>query len=248
MGKGPRIYMIKLNKKMLLLLAIIIAYVGIVSISRSFRIAHIFNPKNQQAIVLDPGHGGIDGGTGDRNDILEKDINLDVGLKLRRELLVEGFYVIMTREEDVSLEDLSSINASRYRRDLDARKNIINKNHPLVFVSIHVNSSKKASAKGIKVYHFPNSLEGKKLAESIAKSIDMYVYDKFLKDTSLRAEVLSENFYILRETKHTGVLVELGFLTNPEENKLLKDEKYKGKVAFAIKKGILEYLSQDKGE
>ncbi len=76
------------------------------------------------------------------------------------------------------------------------------------------------------------------MAKSIAESVDIYVYDKFLKDTSLRAEILSENFYILRETKHTGgVLVEVGFITNPEENKLMKNRKYKEKVAFAIKKG-----------
>lgn len=245
MKRKPRIYVIKVNRRKLLISAIIIVLIGMTAILKKQRIIHIFNPKNQQTIVIDPGHGGIDGGTGDRNDILEKDINLDVGLKLKKELLVEGFDVIMTREDDVSLENLSSINASRYRRDLDARKNIINENDPLVFISIHVNSSKKTSVKGIKVYHFPNSVEGEKLAKSIAESVDIYVYDKFLKDTSLRAEILSENFYILRETKHTGVLVEVGFITNPEENKLMKNRKYKEKVAFAIKKGILEYLSQD---
>ncbi|MCF6460764.1 cell wall hydrolase [Clostridium sp. Cult3] len=245
MGKKSRIYVIKLDRKKLILLGTIIVLIGIIAFLKSSRVSKIFNPKDRQIIVIDPGHGGIDGGTGDRNDILEKDINLDVGLKLKKELLVEGFEVIMTREKDVSLEELSSIKASRYRRDLDARKSIINENDPLVFVSIHVNSSKKSSARGIKIYHFPNSMEGQRLAESIAKSVDIHVYDKFLKDTSLRAEVLSENFYVLRETKYTGVLVEVGFITNLEENKLLKDRKYKEKVAFAIKKGILEYLSSD---
>lgn len=223
---------------MALLLFLII---GII-IFKNSKVLKIFSYRSKQTIVIDPGHGGIDGGTGNPKDILEKDINLDIGLKLKKELLVEGFNVVMTREKDESLEDLSNINSSRYRRDLNARQSIINSSKPLVYVSIHVNSSKSPSARGVKVYHFPGSEEGKNLAEAISSSVDIYLYEKFLKDDNLISEVLSENFYILRETKYTGVLVEAGFITNVEDNRLLKDDKYKEKLAFAIKKGILEYL------
>ena len=242
MNRKPKIYIIKFNKRVLTLAGIILIIIlGIVFLNNS-RASKIFNYKVKQTIVIDPGHGGIDGGTGDPKDVLEKDINLDIGSKLKKELLVEGFDVVMTREQDESLEDLSDINSSRYRRDLDARKSIINNHEPLVYVSIHVNSSKSSSARGVKVYHFPSSEEGKELAETIANSVDTYLYGELLKDDNLSSEVLSENFYILRETKYTGVLVEAGFITNPEENRLLKDQKYKEKLAFAIKKGILEYL------
>lgn len=241
MRNRSRIYTIKLNRERLILFGIIILTIIIVII-KSFSSSKIFNYENQPNIVIDPGHGGIDGGTGNKNDILEKDINLDVGLKLKKELLVEGYHIIMTREKDESLENLSSIKSSRYRRDLDARKSIVNENHPLAFVSIHVNSSKKPQAQGIKIYYFPGSVEGEKLAKAIAQAIDEYVYGKFLKDANIKSEVLSENYYILRETQYPGVLVEIGFITNPEENKLLKNEGYKGKVAYAIKKGIVNYL------
>ncbi|NMA86162.1 MAG: N-acetylmuramoyl-L-alanine amidase [Tissierellia bacterium] len=233
------VYIIRFNKKILLgLLALIIFFTGL---KMYFRTSKIFNPENLINIVLDPGHGGIDGGTGNVNDILEKEINLDVCLKLKKELLVEGYNIIMTREKDQSLEELSNINASRYRRDLDARKTIINENQPLAFVSIHVNASTKTSARGVKIYHFPDSTEGKRLAENIKESVDEYLYKNYLKEDNLEAEVLTENYYILRETKYPGVLIEIGFITNPEENKLMKSKKYKEKIAYAIKKGIVSF-------
>ena len=149
-------------------------------------------------IVVDPGHGGIDGGTGNKNDVLEKDVNLDIALKLKKELLIEGFKVVLTREQDVSLEGLSNIKASRYRRDLDARKNIINGNDPVAFVSIHCNTSTSTVAKGIKIYHYPDSIEGEKLAKCISEEVDEIIYREYLNEDNLRSEVLSEDFYILR--------------------------------------------------
>lgn len=234
--------MFKLNKKALLLLSLVILIMIIGIFFKNSKVFRVFSHKNTKTIVIDPGHGGIDGGTGDKHGLLEKDINLDVGLKLKKELLVEGFNVIMTREKDESLERLSKIKASRYRRDLNARKTIIDENEPLVFVSIHVNSSKSSKARGIKIYYFPDSTEGKELAESISQSININLYEKHLKDHTLKAETLSEDYFILRETNYPGVLVEIGFITNPEDNRLLQDEKYKEKLAFAIKKGIMEYL------
>lgn len=228
---------------MLILLGLMIFLILSFIVFKGSKVSKIFKYQSNGTIVIDPGHGGIDGGTGDKEGLLEKDINLDVALKLKKELLVEGFKIVMTREKDQSLEEFSNINASRYRRDLDARKSIVNKNDPMVFVSIHVNSSKKTSAKGIKIYYYPTSSEGKELAENICKSVDINVYKKYLRDDTLKAEVLTEDYFILRETEFPGVLVEIGFITNQEENKLLQDEKYKTKVAFAIKKGILHYLS-----
>ena len=242
MKRKPRIHVIKLDRKKLLFGLIILLIVAIFLL-KSSRVSKIFSYRDKKTIVIDPGHGGIDGGTGDKQGLLEKDINLDISSKLKKELLVEGFDVIMTREKDESLEELSKINASRYKRDLNARKTIVNENEPIIFVSMHVNSRKKSTARGIKIYYYPTSIEGKELAESISKSVDENVYKKFLKNDSIKAEVIPEDYYILRETGYSGVLVEIGFITNPEDNRLLQDEGYKEKVAFAIRKGIVEYLS-----
>lgn len=238
MDRNPKVY---LKREILFTMVLVLLILSIVLLKNAPAL-NIFNYKDEKVIVIDPGHGGIDGGTGKREDILEKDINLDISLKLKRQLLVEGMDVVMTREKDESLEHLSQLNSSRYRKDLDARKTIINNNEALVFVSIHVNSSKKATARGVKIYYFPESMEGKKLAEYVSQSIDIHLYENFLKEEGLKSEILSEDYYILRETEYTGILIEVGFITNLEEKRLLEDEEYKEKLAYAIKKGIIEYL------
>ncbi|MBZ2175468.1 N-acetylmuramoyl-L-alanine amidase [Schnuerera sp. xch1] len=239
-----RIYTIKLNRRLLLLIGFMVIFLIAIFKLRDSQVLDIFNFSDKDIIVVDPGHGGIDGGAGKKSDILEKDINLGVSLKLKKELLVEGFHVIMTRENDESLEDLSSINSSRYRKDLDARRNIINNNKPLVFISIHCNSSTRSSARGIKIYHYPNSVEGEELAKNISESIDRNFYYNYFRDDNLKCEILCEDFFILRETEYPGVLVEVGFITNPEERRLLQDDEYQQKLARAIKKGILSYLQK----
>lgn len=243
MEKKPRVFIIKINKRIILLIGIVILLTISKNIYGSLQVTKILSQDNNiTTIVLDPGHGGVDGGTGKESDLLEKDINLDVALKLKKELLVEGFNVIMTREEDRSLEDLSNINSSRYKKDLDARKMIINNSRPDVFVSIHANYSTAGSARGVQVYYYPDSIEGEILAENICNSVDETIYDKYLKEGNLRTKILSEDFFIIREADYTGVLVEVGFLSNAEDLELLRDEEYQRKLAFAIKKGILEYL------
>jgi len=238
-----RMYLTKLNRKALTVSGAIILLILLINLHR-YEVLNIFSFMKENLIVIDAGHGGIDGGTGKKNDILEKDINLQVSKKLKKELIVEGFQVIMTREEDISLEDLSEISGSRYRRDLNARKSIINNNKPLVFVSIHCNSSKRSTAKGIKIYYYPESIEGEKLAKCISLSIDENFYKGYIKEENMKSEILTEDFFILRETEYPGVLIEVGFLTNPEENRLLRDDEYQRQIARAIKKGILKYLEE----
>lgn len=248
MKRKPVFYVIKLNRKLLLLVGVVLLLIIGRAIFRNSIVFNIFKYQKGETIVVDPGHGGIDGGTSDKTGLLEKDINLDVGLKLKKELLVEGFRVLMTREKDESLEERSKIDSSRYRRDLDARKTIINENNSTTYVSIHVNSSPSSKAKGIKIYYYPGSTEGEMLADSIRQSVDTYVYERYLKDDTFKAEIIPEDYFILRETEMAGVLVEIGFITNPEENKLLQNERYKRRVAYAIKKGIIEYLKSGQGD
>lgn len=243
MKKRRSFHIIVLSRKLLFTIGFIIIIIATIFIIRTSRVANIFNYRRSEVIVVDPGHGGIDGGT-NIGDLLEKNINLDIALKLKKELKKQGYKVIMTREVDESLEKYSDINASRYRKDLNARKTIINKNDPAVFVSIHVNSSKKGSARGVKVYHYPTSIEGKKLAEVICHSVDDIVYDGFLKESSIRTEVIGENYYILRETENTGVLVEVGFITNEEDRRLITDDKYQNKIAQAITEGLKKYIEE----
>lgn len=242
MKKKIRIYSLKLNKDIMLLLGLVVLLIVLAIHLYNSQVLDIFYTLSENIIVVDAGHGGIDGGAGKKNDVLEKNINLEISKKLKKELLVEGFEIIMTREDDISLEDFSAINSSRYRRDLDARKGIINNNEPLAFVSIHCNSSKRSSARGIIIYYYPDSVEGERLAKCISESVDENFYGSYLNDDKLRTEILTDNFFILRETEFPGVLVEVGFITNPEESRLLREEEYQQNLARAIKKGIVNYL------
>lgn len=231
----------RFRKMLLYFLFFILLLVGIKFFLNRTKIFKTLARKTGEIIVIDPGHGGIDGGTSDNNGLLEKDINLDVSLKLKKELEREGFNVIMTREKDESLEQYSDIKGSRYRRDLHTRKTIINENTPKAFISVHVNSSKRNSARGVQVYYFPTSEESKRLADNICDAVNEIVYEDYLKNEDLKAQSIAENFFILRETNATGVLVEIGFITNFEDNELLRNNKYKKKIALAIKEGIKKY-------
>lgn len=239
--RKARIFQTKLKKMLLYFIFFILILVGIKVLLNRTKIFQTLGRGTGELVVVDPGHGGIDGGTSDSNGLLEKDINLDVSLKLKKELNREGFNVIMTREKDESLEEYSKIKASRYKRDLHTRKTIVNENNPKAFISIHVNSSKRSSARGVQVYYFPTSDESKRLAENICEAIDQIVYEDYLKDKNLKAQSIPENFFILRETETSGVIVEIGFITNSEDNELLRNNKYKKKIALAITEGIKKY-------
>lgn len=192
-------------------------------------------------IVIDPGHGGIDGGAGRPIGLLEKNINLDMGLTLRNMLQMDYFHVIMTRNIDISLEDKSNLNASRYKKDLDARKKIINNSNAHLFISIHANSlPQNPQIRGVKIFYHSSSHEGEKLGKEIGRSID-----NILSKTNhqwIKTQVITNDFYILRETTTPGVLIEVGFLTNPMDKELLYDQRYRNNIALGIKEGIKKYL------
>lgn len=195
-------------------------------------------------IVIDPGHGGIDGGASIGEHFHEKDINLDVALKLQELLLSEGATVILTRDRDVSLESRSSLSSSRYRRDLDARRGIINNSGADIFVSIHANCFRSnPRAKGAIAFYYYESDKSKLLAQWIADSINEIVYKRFLGDDTLKTKVLPESLFLLRSTKIPGILLETGYMTNHEEGRLLKQEEFRRAMAEAVLDGIRKYFA-----
>ncbi|QEK13430.1 N-acetylmuramoyl-L-alanine amidase [Crassaminicella thermophila] len=236
---------IKVNKKLLIIFITFIIAIFMMIILRAEFFQPVFKYHNNKVIVIDPGHGGIDGGTSDRFGLLEKHINLDVALKLRNRLRNKNFRVIMTRNKDVSLENKSHINDSRYKKDLDARKKIINNSGAAIFVSIHVNADPNSTkTRGVEIFYYPTSVESENLAREISTSINYIVYKNFLNENHIKAKVIGEDYYVLRETKIPGVLIEMGYITNTVDKKLLKSEKYKNKMAIAIENGIMKYLKK----
>ncbi len=194
-------------------------------------------------VVIDPGHGGIDGGSS-FGDLLEKDINLAVSLKLENILKNANISTVMTRDEDISLESKSDIQSSRYRKDLHARKQIINKNAAL-FVSIHVNAHKSSNARGIYVFHYPNAGASQQLAEEVRMSINALVIDQYLDTDEIKVKRGEADYYVLRESKVPGVIIEIGFITNSEDRELIQEEAYQNQMAVAIAQGIINYIAKN---
>jgi len=198
-------------------------------------------PLSGRVIVLDPGHGGIDGGT-NTDGILEKDINLEVALALRKLLEKNGVNVIMTRTTDIALDGLNNESNSRHKRDLLARANIINKTSPDNFLSIHVNADRKSSkVRGPMVFYFRKSEESRRLAEALQKSIEA-AYESFGQKIPNRRPLANSSLFLLCNTKVPGVIIEMGFLSNPNDKNLLISQEFQKAIAEAIVRGLKEYF------
>ena len=195
-----------------------------------------------KSIVIDPGHGGIDGGTNDGSAFLEKNINLQIALKLRQILITHRAAVDMTRETDISLDDRNSGSASRHARDLIARVEHINNGKYDVFVSIHVNSSRNSNAIGPMVLYSDNVPSATLLATCIQERLNEHARN-VLNATKLHSPLLTQ-FFILKNANIPGVLIETGFISNSTEKKLLTEDSYQTKIANAVCNGIKDYFAK----
>jgi N-acetylmuramoyl-L-alanine amidase len=193
-------------------------------------------------IVIDPGHGGVDGGASLGEHFNEKDINLDISLKLRDLLMNAGIKVILTRDSDISLENKSDLQSTRHRRDLDARRDIVNNSGADAFISVHSNCFRSnPETKGAILFYYNASEEGKNLAQWVGSSIDEIVYRRFLKNDTQKSKILPESLFLLRSTKVPGILVETGYMTNLEEGRLLRQDDFQAFMAEAIFDGLQNY-------
>ena len=182
-----------------------------------------------KTIVIDVGHGGKDSGTSYK-DILEKDINLSIALKLKGLLLKNGVNVVLTREGDY---DLASPNALRRKKsDFDNRIKLINNSGADMYVSIHINYLDASKYYGAQVFYTKDN-------ENIAKNIQKS-FVKNLK-SPLDYRKLSDDIYMYKKINVPGVLVECGFLSNYNERSLLQKDDYQLKIAAAIMDGIINY-------
>ena len=191
--------------------------------------------RSRPVVIIDPGHGGEDGGASGTDGTLEKELNLEVSLKLRDMLKAMGYRVIMTRETDAAIHDGETTIRGRKRSDLGNRAEIIEKNPDALYVSIHMNTFSQARLSGTQVFYSGNNPASKVLAESIQGSIKKNIQP----ENNRGIKKASDDIYLLKTAKSTAVLVECGFLTNPGELELLKSDEYQCKLAFAIVNGLM---------
>ena len=196
----------------------------------------------RQTIIIDAGHGGFDGGAVAADGTVEKDINLKIALTLKDFLKQSGFRVIMTRESDVSTDDVETNKiATRKKSDLKNRLGLMKDNPNAVFVSIHLNKFTTSAANGSQVFYSAEHVESKVLGDCIQKSIVQLLQPE---NTRVNKQATSST-YLLYNATVPAVLVECGFLSNSAELKRLKDEEYQKKMAFSIFCGIVDFYSKE---
>ncbi len=187
-------------------------------------------------LVVDPGHGGPDGGAVGVTGALEKDIVLDIAQRLRSQLGRIGVKVILTRTGDYDLaHDDTKGYSARKREDLQQRVSMANELSPDMFISIHANSMPDSRWMGAQTFYHQGSLESKLLAEMVQVQLI-----ENLEPNTRKAKPGDK--YILENIKGPAVLIEVGFLSNPHEEALLQSSHYRERVAYAIRRGIEEYL------
>lgn len=197
-------------------------------------------PLSGKTIVIDPGHGGPDGGARGGDDTEEKDIALIVAKKLQTYLQQSGAIVYLTRETDTDLAAKETKGLSRRKaEDIRKRLDFIHDKEADFFVSVHLNALQATQWHGAQTFYYPESNEGKHLAKMIQAEMT-----KQLENTNRTALSLN-HIYLLKHAKVPGALLEIGFLSNEKERKQLKNEDYQEKVAASIYHGMLRYVTEE---
>lgn len=192
--------------------------------------------ENVKCVVIDAGHGGDDPGKVGINGALEKDVNLQIALLVKKYLEANDIQVVMTRETEAGLYDADASN--KKVQDMKRRIALIDETAPAVTVSIHQNSYPEEYVHGAQVFYYNGSKEGQQLAEMIQSELVEKV------DPENKRQVkANDSYYLLKKTGIPIVIVECGFLSNSNEAEKLCTEEYQERVAWAVHLGILQYLN-----
>lgn len=208
--------------------------IGILAFTLSAILIAVFysKPLTNKIIVLDPGHGGIYSGA-KHNNVREADVNLAVALKLRDRLVRSGAKVILTRTDDNNLTPIgSSLTA-----DLQARVDVAKKSGADIFISLHANVSPDTNTTG------PTSYYPTGQSSNLAHALQISIVNK---TGTLDNGIRPANFYVLIKNDVPATLIEMGFLTNPDEAARLIDDTYQNQLADSICNGIVTYFNSSK--
>lgn len=190
-------------------------------------------------VIIDAGHGGEDGGASGEDGTLEKHLNLEIALTLEEMLRAAGVKTRLTRTEDLLLYDRNSdYEGHKKAQDAAARIAIAEEYDSAIFISIHMNSFPQKQYRGLQVYYSPASPESSK----IATQIQSLTVKNLQPENNRQIKEIGKNVYIMNNVTHPAVLVECGFLSNPEECALLSSKEYRSKLSLVICGAVLNYF------
>ncbi len=191
-------------------------------------------------IMIDAGHGGEDGGA-QAGGVVEKDINLDIARKAADILRLSGYTVKEVRREDVSVysDDADTLREKKVS-DLNNRVKLFNERDNQLVVSIHQNQFDNSKYHGTQIFYSENHPDSVDLAKSIQTSVVLLLQN----DNNRKIKPGGKDIFILKNTTVPAVIVECGFLSNPEELQKLTDQTYQKEIAYAIVMGVIDYQDQ----
>lgn len=191
-------------------------------------------PSRNYTIVIDPGHGGTDPGSiGYKTKVHEDELNLAMSKKLEKKLEQAGFNVVMTRKDNNAL--IEGKGKKWKREEMEARRDLIEKTRPNMIISLHQNSYTNHSLRGAQVFYDKKSEISKEIATSIQEQFKLNL-DKSIKAPS------PGDYFMLKCSSAPSVIVECGFLSHPEEEKLLQTDEYQDKIISSIYLGIVNFF------
>lgn len=193
--------------------------------------------KERQCIVIDAGHGGVDGGATSCTGVLESKINLDIAVKLNDLLHLLGIHTLMIRNDDRSVYTEGETIAAKKISDLKERVRIVNSAESAILVSIHQNQFTDSRYSGAQVFYAATT-DSKNLANLLQNA-----FKTNLNPSSTRGIKKADSIYILEKINCTGVLIECGFLSNPEEEAQLRDNGYQQKICCVIASSLSTFLA-----
>lgn len=195
-------------------------------------------PVSGKTIVIDAGHGKPDEGAESSRGTTEAETNLKIALKLQNLLEQSGSSVILTRSDENAIYDIDSKTLRQKKvSDIHNRVKIGNESSADIFVSIHLNKIPQQQYDGWQTFYNAQSADGQKLAVSIQNNLN----DAIQKENNRAAKSI-ENIYIVKHVEIPITIVECGFLSNPEEEKLLLEDEYQNRLAWGIYNGIIDYF------
>ncbi|MBQ7134182.1 MAG: N-acetylmuramoyl-L-alanine amidase [Ruminococcus sp.] len=196
------------------------------------------NDEFKPTIVIDAGHGGEDGGAVSGDNILEKNINLQISNKLKQLFISNGFDVVMTRETDIAIYDEDSTKSKKFS-DLSNRVEIFNSSVNNVVISIHQNKFTDERYFGTQVFYSANNTLSEKLAECVRVSVTSLLQ----KDNSRQCKKAGSDIFVLDNAEVPAIMVECGFLSNKNETQKLIDDTYQNELTYCIFLGFLEFYN-----
>ena len=201
-------------------------------------------PTESKLIIIDAGHGGIDGGAVGKNNVIEKNINLSIAKKLETMLTACGFEVIMTRTTDDMIGETLSGNATIHQKkvsDTKARVSLINSHPNAIVLSIHQNLFSDSKYYGAQMFYSTKNEDSKALGTFLQNRFSSMLQT----DNERKAKPVSNNIYIMNHITVPAVLVECGFISNAVEAANLTNDEYQNKIAFVIYAAVCDYFSKE---